>query len=207
MSDPILIVENDEAKSRLLTYLLKEKMGYEVVHVRAVVGALRELQARKFSLAITNITVQRDRDGLKLLQMLLLEHKLKQIPPLVVATEDKEPAVIKQCAQAGIADYIVYPFADDVFVQRIAKVADKPQSLGEKIVHIAAAFLGPATRMFLEKQTKSKMNNLELDEVKDDHLPELFRWIHVSCRPILKERVAELLHRLEQTFNVKRKGE
>ncbi len=207
MSDPILIVENDERKSRLLLYLLKEKMGHEVVHVRAVVGALRELQARKFSLAIINITVQRDRDGLKLLQMLLVEHKLNRVPPLVVATEDKEPAVIKQCAQAGIADYIVYPFTEETFAPRIAKIVGKPQSLGEKIVHIAAAFLGPATRMFLEKQTKSKMNNLELDEVKDDHLPELFRWIHISCRPILKERVAELLHRLEQAFNVKRKSE
>ena len=182
-------------------------MGHEVVHVRAVVGALRELQARKFSLAITNITVQRDRDGLKLLQMLLVEHKLNRIPPLVVATEDKDPTVIKQCAQAGIADYIVYPFEDDVFMQRIEKSVDKPQSLSERIVHIAAAFLGPATRMFLEKQTKSKMNNLALDQVKDDHLPELFRWIHISCSPILKERVADLLSRLEQTFKVKRKGE
>lgn len=207
MGEPILIVENDEAKGRLLSYLLKDKMGHELVHVRAVVGAMRELQTRKFALVVTNITMQRERDGLKLVQTVLSERKLNQVPPMIVATEDKEPAVIKHCAQAGIADYIVYPFKDDAFVQRILKVVGKPQSLGEKIVHIAASYLGPATRMFLEKQTKSKMNNLALDEIKDDHLPELFRWIHIGCRPILKERVTELLSRLERAFNVKCKSE
>jgi hypothetical protein len=48
------------------------------------------------------------------------------------------------------------------------------------------------------------MENLRLDTLSQEHLPELLHWVHLSARVIIRDKAEELTRRLESAFNVKR---
>ena len=41
--------------------------------------------------------------------------------------------------------------------------------------------LGPAARTFLERQTRSHLGGLDLNNLKKAHLPELAKWVEISA--------------------------
>jgi hypothetical protein len=76
--------------------------------------------------------------------------------------------------------------------------------ISNKVVQISATYLGPAAKNFLERQTRSHMRNLDFNELKEDHLPELIKWVHISAGLIINDKADILARRLEKLFNVKR---
>jgi hypothetical protein len=55
-------------------------------------------------------------------------------------------------------------------------------------------YLGPSAKAFLERQTKSNMNGLELASIDRTHAPELIKWSEVSAGLLIgKEKTAELV--------------
>jgi hypothetical protein len=76
--------------------------------------------------------------------------------------------------------------------------------ISEKVLNQAKLYLGPATRNFLDRQTKSHLNGLEFNELKQEHLPELLKWISISAGLIINEKAEVLTKKLELMFNVKR---
>lgn len=76
--------------------------------------------------------------------------------------------------------------------------------ISEKVLHLGTLYLGPAAKTFLERQTKFHMKQLAFDDLKMEHLPELFKWIHISASLIIDDNAELLVRKLEAAFSVKR---
>lgn len=69
--------------------------------------------------------------------------------------------------------------------------------LSEKVLTTSVLYLGPAARMFLERQTKYHLNGLAFDDLQLTHLPELARWVNISAGLIIdKVRAKELSEKI-----------
>ena len=69
--------------------------------------------------------------------------------------------------------------------------------LSEKVLKEATVYLGPASKMFLERQTKSHLAGLEFDNLEKQHLPELGRWVELSAGMLIpKEKAKELADKI-----------
>jgi hypothetical protein len=65
--------------------------------------------------------------------------------------------------------------------------------LSEKIISLSVPYLGPAAKVFLERQTKSHMDGLLFDTLELKHLGELSKWVNISASLILDEGKAKEL--------------
>ena len=52
--------------------------------------------------------------------------------------------------------------------------------LSDRILTISLVYLGPAAKMFLERQTLAHMDKLKFEDITPSHLPELVKWINIS---------------------------
>ena len=63
----------------------------------------------------------------------------------------------------------------------------------EEAIKITQKFLGPAAKSFLERQTRSHMNGLDLNNLERAQLPELAKWVQTSAGLLIeKPKAAEL---------------
>ncbi len=76
-------------------------------------------------------------------------------------------------------------------------------AVSDKVLSIATKFLGPASGVFLERQTAGHMNGLKFEDVHYEHLPELFKWVKLSSRHYIGDRSDDLVLKLSHAFNVK----
>jgi hypothetical protein len=65
--------------------------------------------------------------------------------------------------------------------------------ISEKVLAITIQVLGPASRRFLERQTKFHLDGLEFDDLKKEHIPELAKWVGISAQLIVDEKKASQL--------------
>jgi hypothetical protein len=63
--------------------------------------------------------------------------------------------------------------------------------ISEKVLALSTQYLGPAARIFLERQTKAHMNGLSLDAIEKKDLPELSRWVNISASLIIDKNKAK----------------
>ena len=63
--------------------------------------------------------------------------------------------------------------------------------LSEKVTTIAVGYLGPAARVFLERQTKAHLNGLSFADLEKKHLPELQRWVMISASLLIDKGKAK----------------
>ena len=125
---------------------------------------------------ITNTSVQRPNDALKLVDVLLVERKISRNIPVIVFSEQQDPAVIKHLAQAGISDYILLTDDAKAILPRVDKVLAS-SNIGERLVGEATTYLGPAARVLVEKGTKVHLKMPGLEALRREHFPDLFAWI------------------------------
>ena len=78
--------------------------------------------------------------------------------------------------------------------------------LSEKVLNSTKRYLGPASQTFLERQTRTHMKGLDFNEIKEEHLPELLKWVHTSARLIIEDKADALLKSLEIIFHTKKLG-
>ena len=57
--------------------------------------------------------------------------------------------------------------------------------LSEKVLVLSTGYLGPAAKVFFQRQTNKHMNGLPFDSLERSHLPELCKWVHVSAGLII----------------------
>ena len=76
--------------------------------------------------------------------------------------------------------------------------------LSEKVLMITKSFMGPASQNFLERQTRSHMKGLEFNDLRNEHLPELLKWLSVSAKLIIDDKAENMVKRMEAVLNVKR---
>jgi len=69
----------------------------------------------------------------------------------------------------------------------------KMSALSEAVLKETTSYLGPASKQFLERQTKGHMDGLSFDDLKTKHLPELSKWMKISAGLIIDKKKAEEL--------------
>ncbi len=203
-SDPVLLVDGDGKRAKQLCQWLRDTGGGTPVHVPAVVGAIREICSRPYGLVLTDVNLQRGRDGLKLLRLILLEGAVAKPPAVAVLTAETDPGVVQQCLRAGVVDYILYPCEPGTLVARVAKAMGGHQALGERLVKASVPYLGPAARVFLQAQVRAHVPGVTLDNLDRAHLPALLRGVRSAGVRVVGARAEDLVKHLEATFKVDR---
>jgi len=76
--------------------------------------------------------------------------------------------------------------------------------LSEKALEYTKRYLGPASKTFLERQTKSHLKGLAFDDLKHEDLPELLKWLNISGGLLIGAKAEEMIKTMEIMLRVKR---
>ena len=116
----ILVVDDFSAtRTIVINHLIK--LGYSnMVEAENGFLALARLKSALFDLVVTDCSMS-DMSGLELLKLIRADSDLKHIPVLMVTSEDLRGNIIT-AIKAGLNDYIVRPFDEYTFKQKLEKI-------------------------------------------------------------------------------------
>ena len=116
----ILVVDNFSATRTIVINHLS-KLGYSnAVEAEDGVSALARLKSALFDLVVTDCSIS-DMSGLDLLKLIRSDSDLKDIPVLMVTSEDLQQNIIT-AIKAGLNGYIVRPFEEYTFKQKLEEI-------------------------------------------------------------------------------------
>ena len=116
-----ILVVDDFAVTRTILINHLSKLGYSnTVEAENGVSALARLKSALFDLVVTDCSMY-DMSGLDLLKQIREDSDLKHIPVLMVTSEDFQGNIIT-AIRAGLNDYIVRPFEEYTFKQKLEKI-------------------------------------------------------------------------------------
>ena len=65
--------------------------------------------------------------------------------------------------------------------------------LSEKALAMSVQYLGPAAKIFLERQTKFHLDGLAFDSLEPKHLADLAKWVNISAALVIEPAKAKEL--------------
>ena len=120
-NDLKILVVDDFSITRTLVINHLSKLGYSnTVEAENGVSALARLKSAIFDLVVTDC-IMSDMSGLDLLKLIRADSDLKHIPVMMVTSEDLQGNIIT-AIKAGLNDYIVRPFEEYTFKQKLEKI-------------------------------------------------------------------------------------
>ena len=119
--DEKILVVDDFSVTRTIVINHLSKLGYcNTVEAENGFSALARLKSALFDLVVTDCSMS-DMSGLDLLKLIRADSDLKHIPVLMVTSEDLQGNIIT-AIKAGLNDYIVRPFEEYTFKQKLEKI-------------------------------------------------------------------------------------
>ena len=116
-----ILVVDDFSATRTIVINYLSKLGYKnTVEAEDGFSALARLKSALFDLVVTDWSMS-DMSGLDLLKQMRADSDLKHIPVLMVTSEDLQENIIT-AIKAGLNDYIVRPFEEYTFKQKLEKI-------------------------------------------------------------------------------------
>ena len=116
-----VLVVDDFSATRTIVINHLSKLGYSnTVEAENGFSALACLKSALFDLVVTDWSMS-DMSGLDLLKLIRADSGLKHIPVLMVTSEDLQGNIIT-AIKAGLNDYIVRPFEEYTFKQKLEKI-------------------------------------------------------------------------------------
>ena len=116
-----ILVVDDFSATRTIVINHLSKLGYSnTVEAENGCSALARLKSALFDLVVTDCSMS-DMSGLDLLKLIRADSDLKHIPVLMVTSEDLQGNIIT-AIKAGLSDYIVKPFEEYTFKQKLEKI-------------------------------------------------------------------------------------
>ena len=116
-----ILVVDEFSVTRTIVINNLSKLGYSnTVVAEDGVSALTRLKSSLFDLVVTDCSIS-DMSGLDLLKLIRADSDLKHIPVLVITSEDLQGNIIN-AIKAGLNDYIVRPFDEHIFKQKLEKI-------------------------------------------------------------------------------------
>ena len=116
-----ILVVDDFSATRTIVINHLSKLGYSnTVEVENGFSALSRLRSALFDLVVTDWSMS-GMSGLDLLKLIRADSGLKHIPVLMVTSEDLQGNIIT-AIKAGLNDYIVRPFEEYTFKQKLEKI-------------------------------------------------------------------------------------
>lgn len=115
-----ILVVDDFSATRTIVINYLSKLGYKnTVEAEDGFSALARLKSALFDLVVTDWSMS-DMSGLDLLKQIRADSDLKHIPVLMVTSEDLQGNIVT-AIKAGLNDYIVRPFEEHTFKQKLEK--------------------------------------------------------------------------------------
>ena len=116
-----ILVVDDFSATRTIVINYLSKLGYKnTVEAEDGFSALARLKSVLFDLVVTDWSMS-DMSGLDLLKQIRADSDLKHIPVLMVTSEDLQGNIVT-AIKAGLNDYIVRPFEEHTFKQKLEKI-------------------------------------------------------------------------------------
>ena len=116
-----ILVVDEFSVTRTIVINNLSKLGYSnTVVAEDGVSALTRLKTSLFDLVVTDCSIS-DMSGLDLLKLIRADSDLKHIPVLMITSEDLHGNIIN-AIKAGLNDYIVRPFDEHIFKQKLEKI-------------------------------------------------------------------------------------
>ena len=116
-----ILVVDDFSATRTIVINHLSKLGYSnTVEAENGASALARLKSALFDLVVTDCSMS-DMSGLDLLKLIRADSDLKHIPVLMVTSEDLQGNIIT-AIKAGLNDYIIRPFDEYKFKQKLEKI-------------------------------------------------------------------------------------
>ena len=116
-----ILVVDDFSATRTIVINHLSRLGYiNTVEGENGFSALARLKSALFDLVVIDCSMS-DMSGLDLLKQIRAASDLKNIPVLMVTSEDLQGNIIT-AIKAGLSDYIVRPFGDYTFKQKLEKI-------------------------------------------------------------------------------------
>ena len=113
-----ILVVDDFSATRTIVINYLSKLGYKnTVEAEDGFSALARLKSALFDLVVTDWSMT-DMSGLDLLKEIRADSDLKHIPVLMVTSEDLQGNIVT-AIKAGLNDYIVRPFEEHTFKQKL----------------------------------------------------------------------------------------
>ncbi len=116
-----ILVVDEFSVTRTIVINNLSKLGYSnTVVAEDGFSALTRLKSSLFDLVVTDCSIS-DMSGLDLLKQIRADSDLKHIPVLMITSEDLQGNIIN-AIKAGLNDYIVRPFDEHIFKQKLEKI-------------------------------------------------------------------------------------
>tara|TARA_Y100000996_G_C22252839_1_gene532576 strand:- start:159 stop:539 length:381 start_codon:yes stop_codon:yes gene_type:complete len=116
----ILVVDDFSATRTILINQLSN-LGYSnTVVSEDGFSALARLKSALFDLVVTDLNMS-DMSGLDLLKKIRTDSELKHIPVLMITSDDLQGNIVT-AIKAGLNDYIIRPFREQTFKQKLDKI-------------------------------------------------------------------------------------
>jgi len=116
----ILVVDDFSATRTILINLLSN-LGYSnTVVSEDGFSALARLKSALFDLVVTDLS-KSEMSGLDLLKKIRKDSELKHIPVLMITSDDLQVNIVT-AIKAGLNDYIIRPFEEHTFKQKLEKI-------------------------------------------------------------------------------------
>ena len=116
----ILVVDDFSATRTILINQLSN-LGYSnTVVSEDGFSALARLKSALFDLVVTDLSKSEMR-GLDLLKKIRKDSELKHIPVLMITSDDLQVNIVT-AIKAGLNDYIIRPFEEHTFKQKLEKI-------------------------------------------------------------------------------------
>jgi len=116
-----ILVVDDFSATRTIVINHLSNLGFSnTVEAENGLSALARLKSSLFDLVVTDCCVT-DMSGLDLLKQIRSDADLKHIPVLMITSEDLQGNIIA-AIKAGLNDYIVSPFEEYTFKQKLEKI-------------------------------------------------------------------------------------
>jgi len=118
----VLIVDDSQMTRNFHAYILREA-GYKIDEASDGYEALEKLLSKEFDIILTDINMPR-MDGYKLIKSVRQEPDIKDIPIIIISTEDAAEDKRKGF-EAGVDFYIVKPVNPDKLIKSINMLVKK----------------------------------------------------------------------------------
>ena len=116
-----ILVVDEFSVTRTIVINHLSKLGFSnTVVAEDGFSALTRLKSSLFDLVVTDCSIS-GMSGLDLLKQIRADSDLKHIPVLMITSEDLQGNIIN-AIKAGLNDYIVRPFEEQIFKQKLEKI-------------------------------------------------------------------------------------
>ena len=116
----VLIIDDDEINRQMAEMILKKNFEYRILTAESGMRGYELMQNQTVHLVLLDVSMP-VWDGLKTLQFIRSNEKLKNTPVIMLTAAADRETVVK-ASSYGVKDYIRKPFLPEELTSRVAKV-------------------------------------------------------------------------------------